>query len=249
MKGRTRFASGSGDAARLIRRRIELGGENLWRFEDFRDLSSGAVAQALSRLARQGMIERLSKGIYYRPRHTAFGKSLPNPSAVQALAARHKTMFPSGISAANLLGFSSQTAKQRELATSDSSLPRKLIGEDTVVHARRPKAWAGLSASDAALLDFLRRGGETSELSPEETIRKVLALLSEEGRLERLLKIAVTEPPRVRAILGALGEQMGMNPAALTKLRALLNPVSRFSFGNLSGLLHAPDWQMKGRGQ
>jgi hypothetical protein len=80
----------------LVRQRIEQGGERLWRLEDFRDLPFAAVAQALSRLARSGVIERLSKGVYYRIRQTAFGKSRPNPTAIQKLAGRRKAVFPSG---------------------------------------------------------------------------------------------------------------------------------------------------------
>jgi hypothetical protein len=49
------------------------------------------------------------------------------------------------------------------VATSGFKLPRKLLGRDTVVHTRRPEAWAGLSEMDAALLDFMRRGGKTGE--------------------------------------------------------------------------------------
>jgi uncharacterized protein DUF6088 len=168
-----------------------------------------AVAQALSRLTRQGRLERLSKGVYYRTRDTSFGKSRPNPAAIQRLASRRKSVFPLGIAAANLLGFSTQTAKQNEVATSALSLPRKLVGSDTVIHTRRPEAWASLSESDAALLDFLRRAGRTSELSPEETIRRTIMLFSEKGRFERLLRIAASEPPRVRAMIGAIGEQLG----------------------------------------
>src|SRR5205823_3772927 len=211
----------------------------LWRLEDFRDLPYTAVAQALSRLTRQGLLQRLSKGVYYRPLQTTFGRSLPNPAAMQKLASRRKDVFPSGIAAANLLGFTTQMAGRGEVATSALSLPRKLIGSDTVIHTRRPQAWAGLSDADAALLDFLRRAGNTSELSNEETLRKTLALFSEKGRFERLLKIADTEPPRVRAIMGAIGEQIGKKPAALRRLRDSLNPFSRFDFGALHGLLHA----------
>jgi uncharacterized protein DUF6088 len=188
-------AAGSRRVMQVVRRRIERGGERLWRLDDFGDLPSSAVAQALSRLRRQSTLERLSKGVYYRARQTSFGKSLPNPAAMKKLAASHKQVFPSGIAAANLLGFTTQTARHSEVATSALSLPRELIGNDTVIHARRPEAWTGLSEADAALLDFLRRGGRTSELSPQETIRRTLALFSEKGRFERLLKIADSEPP------------------------------------------------------
>jgi hypothetical protein len=206
-----------------------------------------AVLQALSRLTRRGRLERLSKGVYYSTRDTAFGKSRPNPAAIQKLASRRKGVFPSGIAAANLLGFTTQTARRSEISTSALSLPRKLVGTDTVIHTRRPEAWARLSQSDAALLDFLRRAGRTSELSPEETIRRTLALFSENERFERLVKVAPSEPPRVRAMIGAIGEQLGKNRAALRRLRASLNPYSRFDFGLLAGLRHARNWQARER--
>lgn len=233
--------------ADLVRQRIERGGEHLWRFEDFGDLPFTAVAQALSRLARSGQIERLSKGTYYRSRQTSFGKSRPNPAAIQQMAARRKGLFPSGIAAANLLGFTTQNSQRGELATNRQSLPRKLVGSDTIIHTRRPEAWSSLSQPDAALLDFLRHGGRTSELSPDQTIRRVMKLLSEPGRFERLLKVADTEPPRVRAILGALGAQMGSNDRRMGRLRASLNSLSRFDFGLLAGLPTARSWHAKER--
>jgi hypothetical protein len=243
--GQTTTSGGSRQIMEIVRKRIERGGERLWRLEDFRDLPFSAVAQALSRLTRQGLLQRLSKGVYYRPRRTTFGKSLPNPAIMHKLASRRKTVFPSGIPAANLLGFTTQMTGRGEVATSALSLPRKLIGSDTVVHTRRPEAWASLSYQDAALLDFLRRAGSTSELPDEETLKKTLALFSEKGRFERLLKVADTEPPRVRAIIGAIGEQIGKSPSALKRLKESLNPFSRFDFGALHALRHAKEWQAR----
>ena len=135
--------------ASSIRLQIERGGEKLWRHNDFRDQPFPAVAQTLSRLTRNGTLERLSKGVYYRPRSTAFGPSRPSPTAIQKLAERTKTIFPSGTAAANLLGFSTQTPRRSELATSSLSLPRRLIGVETRVQARRPEAWKSLSETEA----------------------------------------------------------------------------------------------------
>jgi Family of unknown function (DUF6088) len=231
--------------AGVVRTRINQGGEHLWRFEDFRDLPFPAVAQALSRLTRAGLIERLSKGVYYCNRETTFGKSRPNPTAIQKLAGRRKSVFPSGIAAANLLGFTTQNPKHAEVATIALSLPRKLIGNDAIIHTRRPEAWASLSETDAALLDFLRQRGKDSELSPEDTILRTIKLVAENGRFERLLHVARTEPPRVRAMLGAIGQQIGKNAPALQPLRESLNSLSRFDFGALSGLAYAREWQAK----
>jgi hypothetical protein len=243
--GKGREAPRRQPVAQWVRHRVQHGGERLWRVHDFRGASFGAVAQALSRLTRNGDLVRLSKGVYYRPRTTTFGRSRPSPAALRRLAENQRPLFPAGVPAANLLGFSTQTSARGEVATSDSSLPRKLVGDDTVVHTRRPATWARLAHADAALLDFLRRGATTSELAPEETIRRTLRLLAEPGRFERLLRVAQTEPPRVRAILGAVGEELGKAQAVLGRLRGSLNPLSRFDFGLLSGLPSARRWQAK----
>jgi hypothetical protein len=236
----------AGQTAGTIRKRITYRGERLWRLEDFEEFSPTAVAQAFSRLAREGFIERLSKGTYYRSRETAFGRSRPSPAAIQKLASRRNDIFPAGTAAASLLGFTTQVALRGEVSTSGLSLPRALMGADTVIHTRRPQAWTRLSSKDAALLDFLRHGGRTSELSPDETIRRTLAICSDKGRLGRLLEVADSEPPRVRAMLGAIAENLGRSAAARARLRASLNPLSRFDFGVLQGLSNASGWQARG---
>lgn len=240
---------GHQSTAEAIRVKIEAEGERVWRFADFEGLPPSAVAQTLSRLSRRGVVQRLGKGLYYRSRQTAFGPSKPNRSKIQELPLRRKGVFPSGVSAANLLGFTTQNPSRIEVATDGLSLPRLIVGKDTVIHTRRPSSWRGLSQEDAACLDFLRHRGTTSELSPEETVSKLLAGVREKGRLERLLRIADSEPPRVRAMLGAIAEQLGQPEALLCKLRRSLNPLSRFDFGILSVLKHAGMWQAKERKQ
>jgi len=232
--------------ALLVRQRIKRGGERLWRLEDFDDLPFSAVAQALSRLNRKGLIQRLRKRVYYRARPTSFGDSRPNPATLEHMALEKTPIFPSGLAAASFLGFTTQTARRNEVATNAGSLPRKLIGGDTIVHTRRPDTWARLSPQDAALLDFLRQGAKFSELSPDATVRKTENLLSQPGTFERLLRIARREPPRVRAMLGAFGEQLGQKPKVLRQLRASLNPFSKFDFGLLAALPNARAWQAKG---
>jgi len=70
--------------------------------------------------------------------------------------------------------------------------------------------------------------------------------MKEPRRFERLLAVAPFEPPRVRAMLGAIGEELGKKAPALEKLRQSLNPLSRFDFGQLSGLSCALRWFAKG---
>lgn len=235
------------NTAETVRRRIETSGERVWRLTDFAGMSFTAVAQSLSRLARQGVIQRLGKGLYYRPRQTAFGTSRPNAAQIRSLPLHRNGIFPAGIAAANLLGFTTQNPSRIELATDGLSLPRLIVGKEAVIHTRRPAAWQGLSETDAALLDFLRNRGALSELSREETVDKLLGYFREKGRLERLAKIASSEPPRVRAMLGAIGQQLGHPESRLSALRKGLNPLTRFDFGTLGALEHAREWQAKER--
>ncbi len=240
--------SATGNTAETVRRRIEASGERVWRMADFEGMPFTAVAQALSRLSRQGVIQRLGKGLYYRSRPTAFGASRPNTAQVRSLPVRRRGVFPAGIAAANLLGFTTQNPSRVEVATNGLSLPRLIVGKETVIHTRRPESWRALSETDAALLDFLRNRGESSELPPEETVDRLLDYFREPGRFERLLKVAPSEPPRVRAMLGAIGQQLGQPENRLSALRKSLNALSRFDFGSLAVLEHAREWQAKERG-
>lgn len=228
-----------------VRKQIESGGERVWRFADFKNLPLMAVAQALSRLCRQGLILRLGKGLYYRPRQTAFGQSKPNISQLQSLPIHGKDVFPAGNAAANLLGFSTQHVAKIEVATTGLSLPRLLVGKETIIHTRRPETWQGLTNKDAAILDFLRKRGESSEFSSEVTVSKLIDLFREPGQYDRLLRIAISEPPRVRAMLGAIGQEIEFSEDRLSILRKSLNSLSRFDFGILSTLKYAKQWQAK----
>jgi len=66
--------------------------------------------------------------------------------------------------------------------------------------------------TDAALLDFLRKRGKTSELPPEETVRRTVAILSERGRFERLLKVADSSLHGRARCSARLGNSWGKSP-------------------------------------
>jgi hypothetical protein len=76
-------------------------------------------------------------------------------------------------------------------------------------------------------------------------VQRLRRLLSDEERFRRLAAAAMAEPPRVRAMLGALGQELGMPVPVLDRLRASLNPLSRFDFGQLRALRHAREWHAK----
>ena len=82
-----------------------------------------AVDQALSRLARSGKLLRICQGVYMRPIETRFGQCAPSiHKALAALSALWgETIVPSGGSAANCLGLTTQNPVRSVYLTSGPS--------------------------------------------------------------------------------------------------------------------------------
>jgi len=229
-------------AAETVRNRVNRGGARLWKHADFKDLPPAAVAQALSRLAREGVVQRVAKGVYYHPEQTSFGPSIASSTAVAA-GTITAPLHPSGLTAANVLGLSTQNPYRTEFATTAPGPPSAL--REFVVHTGRPAERENLSAEEGAILEVLRQRAESSDLSPDQTANRLLRLLADEDRFKRLVHAASAEPPRVRAMLGALGDELNMPPRLLAQLKRSLNPLSRYDFGRLSSLRHAMQWRAK----
>jgi hypothetical protein len=187
-------------------------------------------------------LQRVRKGLYYRPKLTVLGAT--GPSASVATAYRLKApLHPAGLTAGTALGFSTQNPARPEFATPAAAAPRALGG--ATVHTRRPASRANLPAEDVALLELLRERARHSDLSSEQTINRLVSMLSDPKRFTRLAKAAISEPPRVRAMLGALGERAEAPAPPLRALRKSLNPISKFDFGLLLALPNAKEWQAR----
>jgi hypothetical protein len=232
-------ASNNRSTAKRVRTRVRRGGERLWRYADFSDLPSAAVSQALSRLARDGELVRVRKGVYFRPRPTVLGPSRPDPNAVAARAASAK-LHPAGLTAANWLGFTTQNPAKAEYASVVTAISNL---RNMQVHVRRSVSRETLTSTEAALLEFLRDRGNTSDLSASQTCERLLILLRNTDSFTRLAIAALKEPPRVRAMLGAAGEQLSVDPRVLARLRGSLSGLSRYDFGKLACLKAAKRWQ------
>jgi hypothetical protein len=218
------------------------------RVSDFDPTKAVAVMKALSRMSASGELERVSKGVYYVPRSTLLGQSQPAASSVAEKVLKGKSR-PIGTSAANLLGLSTQVPARDQIviygqAKVDSRVlrPKRRKGS--------PGATETLANADAAVLEVLRDRGRFSELDDADTVdvlKSVLARLLklEPQRLRQLVNVALSEPPRARAMLGAFLEEIGATPRFWQPLRDSLNPLSKFDFGAFHGLQTAKRWQAK----
>ena len=134
-----------------------------------------AVDQALSRLTGRGRLIRASRGVYVRPRSGRFGESAPPVNLLlRGLAKqRGETIVPSGASAANTLGLTTQVPIRVIYLTSGRDLEINLGGQAvTLRHAPgwqlsmadrpagqavRALAWLGPRHADTALEKLKRK--------------------------------------------------------------------------------------------
>lgn len=140
-----------------IRERIELQGENtLDRVRDFADLNNdGLVTRALSRLEKEGMLVRISQGIYLYPMRNRFGILKPCIDDIAvAIAQKDKAgIIPSGLTALNKLALSTQVTMNAVYLT-DATAREIKIGNRTIVlkqlplfHLRRQMLFSAMTMS------------------------------------------------------------------------------------------------------
>lgn len=100
-----------------------------------------AVDQALSRLAKRGHLLRAGRGVYLRPVTSRFGTRAPSvEQAVEALARqRGEVIVPSGATAANRLGLTTQVPVRPVYLTSGRT--RRMHLGQQVVELRHAPPW------------------------------------------------------------------------------------------------------------
>src|SRR5262245_51567123 len=131
---------------------------------DFLDIGSReAVDVALHRLARQGTIRRLARGVYDFPKeHPVLGPLAPPAEAVaRALAGRDRTRIqPAGAYAANALGLSEQVPAKLVFLTDGPTRTVK-IGPTTIQLRRTtPKNMEAAGRLSGLLIQALRELGQ-----------------------------------------------------------------------------------------
>ena len=116
----------------IIQKRIdEFDSEKIFIANDFFDIASyETVRKTLSRLARDGKIQKILKGLYYQPIYSHLIEEYEAPSMHQlALAIARKynwTIAPSGNTALNMLGLSTQVTAQWTYVSNGRSVKHTL---------------------------------------------------------------------------------------------------------------------------
>lgn len=232
-----------------IQKRILKGGDDrLWSFQDFLDIDSStapAIAATLSRLSRNGELRRIRRGVYYRPKKTIFGESHPNPETVLNVLLKNRTTVRTG--EFNRLGLTTQISNT---LTSASNRPVRIkpIQGIPLRFVNRPLIeQKGIRAEERTTLDSLRDISKIPDTTPAQTISRLIHLVKHNQlNFARLVQFGLTEPPRVRALLGAIGDATGADSSLLLPLHKSLNPLSTYKIaGAATALSNSKKWHIQ----
>ncbi|MFT4073010.1 MAG: DUF6088 family protein [Dysgonamonadaceae bacterium] len=183
-----------------IRNRIIENGEGkLYMVSDFADLNNdGLVTRVLSRLAEEQLLIRISQGIYLYPSKNRYGVHKPSIDTIaKAIAEKDKARItPSGLTALNILGLSTQVPMNAVYLTNAS--PRTItVGNRKIVFKKSvPRNFAYQSDLFSLVISAMREIGEDN--MDEETIQKIRAILAKEPNQEIIRQDFLIAPQWVR---------------------------------------------------
>ena len=151
------------------------------------------TTKLLSLFEKEGLITRIAKGVYAKFKKTRFGILYPSVyELVEQIAKRDKAkVIPTGETAANRLGFSTQIPMNTTFLTSGS--PRKLIlnGRTITLKHGAPKNFAYKNKLIAELVQALRSIGEYNITAEnKDTITKIFTNIQNSDIVEHDLFLA-----------------------------------------------------------
>ncbi|MEO1538355.1 MAG: DUF6088 family protein [Pseudomonadota bacterium] len=171
---------------KIKRRIVGKGRGAIFAPSDFMNIGSRAsVDQALSRLANQGVIRRLTRGLYDYPKQSPrFGFLAPSADDIaRAVARKHnQVLLPSPAMAANQLGLSTQVPSNPTYMT-DGPTRSKKIGRQVIQfrHAS-PKTLVGAGSKTGTVFQALRYLGK--DRVDDQVIGKIARALDPKDRAQ-----------------------------------------------------------------
>lgn len=178
----------------IIKARIqEAPNGTLFFNNSFPEFDDEYVGQILSDLAKEGMIHHLSRGVYLKTEETRFGLVYPPVEDIaEAIARRDNALvIPTGATAQNILGLSTQVPMNAVFLTSGSARKIKLGGRTITFRRAVPKNFAVKGRYTCLIVQALKDIGEGNVT--EEDLAHIQTLI-----------LAHLEPGTIQADLAAM---------------------------------------------
>lgn len=155
---------------------------------DFPEYHSEFVGSILAELTSNGLLVKIAQGIYVKPRKSRFGQVLPSiEKIVQAIAARDNAeILPSGMTALNALGLSTQVPMNYTYLTTGSERTVKLTNHQIVLKRGVPKNFCYETRLIGLLVQALKTIKQENIGTTE--LQVIRELISKEPNKESLTK-------------------------------------------------------------
>lgn len=207
-----------------------------------------AVIKALNRMAQSGTIGKLAKGKYYRPEVSRFGLLEPGMDEVlkDLLFKDGKRIgYYTGLSVYNRLGLTTQVSFTVQIGRNDFR-PAMERGYYRIKFLNQKNEITKESVPALQLLDAIRTINQIPDAHPKFVIKRISSIVKGLSKKEKelLVELALKYPPRTRAILGAILDDIKILKLAETLLESL-NPVTTYSIpGAAEALTNGKKWNI-----
>lgn len=178
----------------IIRREVTRGKYGaIFSPSSFPGLTANYATKLLSAFEKEGLLVRISKGVYLKAKKTRFGVSYPPiEEIVSQIAKRDKAkIFPTGETAANMIGLSEQVAMKTCFLTSGTARDLNIGGRTVELKRAAPRNFAYNNEVVGVLVQALRSiGAENITDEMKAKIPAILADVKMDRRFEIDLKLA-----------------------------------------------------------
>ena len=185
-----------------LKQRIQAMPEDCILFRaDFPEYHTEFVGSILSELPAEGMLVKIAHRIYAKPRRSKFGVVLPSvDKGVQAIAVRDNAeVLPSGMTALNALGLSTQVPMNYTYLTTGSERTVNLSNRKVVLKRGVPKNFCYGTRLISLLVQALK--ALKKENVGEEELNIIQQLVLKETDKETLVKDVDMMPAWMKRII------------------------------------------------
>lgn len=185
----------------IIKTRIqEVPDETLFFNNSFPEFDDEYVGKILSDLAKEGMLHHLSRGVYLKTEETRFGLVYPPIEDIaEAIARRDNAeVIPTGATAQNILGLSTQVPMNAVFLTSGSARKIPLGGRSITFRRAVPKNFAVKGRYTCLIVQALKSIGEGN--LTDEDLAKVQELIRNHPEPDTIEQDLTAMPSWIRRI-------------------------------------------------
>lgn len=181
----------------------------LFFVNDFSEFDNVYASKLLSLMASYNVLERLAKGIYYKPIVTDFGSVYPSTEKIVKAIAEHEhaEIMPTGEAALNALGMSTQVPMKAVYLTTGS--PRVItIGTKKIQLKRRSPRMYAYKSRLMPLLELAMRAKGQANIGEAE-LGRIRELLQNSNEKDIIYADLGNAPVWIRKIMKQLFKELG----------------------------------------